>query len=265
MKKNNILPLILGCLLVLSSCLSDKDLPAKEKEGELSTDITKSIVDHSKWDGLLKKYVDKKGYVDYSGFQKDSLNLNKYIDYLAKTPPQENWSIEEQLAYYINLYNAGTVQLIIRHDMPGSIRDIEDNGTGPWQSEFLTIGDKKISLGAVEKAILMPMKEPRIHFAINCASESCPKLLREAYTAENVEELMERATKEFLNGPRNDIKKDTARISSIFQFYPADFKVRHPSVKAYINQYTEAELDENTVLMYIKYDWSLNNQKNPPN
>lgn len=258
------LSVLLILAITLFACKNDKGLPSKEKEQDLSTNLNENIIDHSDWEVLLKKYVDTQGYVDYPGFQKDSTKVNTYLDKLAANPPQESWPIEEQLAYYINIYNAGTVKLITRHNMPGSIRDISVDGKGPWQIEFLTIGDKKISLGTVEKAILQPMKEPRIHFAINCASESCPKLLREAYTAKNVEELMERATKEFMNGPKNEIKKDTAMVSSIFEFYPADFKVKKPSIREYINQYSKIKIGEDTPIKYIPYDWSLNNQKNIP-
>ncbi|WP_452225050.1 DUF547 domain-containing protein [Lacinutrix chionoecetis] len=248
----------------VSSCINDKGLPAKEKETELSTNVQENIVDHSKWDALLKKYVDNKGYVNYVGFQKDSTKLKEYLNLLANNPPKESWPIEEQLAYYINIYNAGTVLLITRHNMPGSIRDISVDGKGPWQIEFIKIGKETVSLTTVEKGILQPMKEPRIHFAINCASESCPKLLREAYTAKNVEKLMERATKEFLNGPKNKITADKPMISSIFEFYPADFKVNDLTIREYINQYSEVKINEDAEIQYIEYDWSLNNQKNIP-
>ena len=253
--------ILLSCILI--ACKGDKGLPSDEKQGELDTNLTTNIVDHSNWDALLKKYVDQEGYVDYPAFQADSVKVNEYMDYLASNVPQESWPIEEQLAYYINIYNAGTVQLIIRNDMPGSIRDITEDG-GPWNKKFVKIGEKTLSLGTIEKGILQPMKEPRIHFAINCASESCPKLLRDAYTAKNVDQLMDRATTEFLNGPKNNISKDKPKVSSIFEFYPADFKLNGLTIREYINQYSDVKINEDATIEYIPYDWSLNNQKSIP-
>ncbi|MBT0607448.1 DUF547 domain-containing protein [Aequorivita echinoideorum] len=263
MRTFNLLIFLVLIAISAVSCKNDKGLPATEKKGELSSDIQENIVNHSEWDALLKKYVDEKGYVDYPGFQSDSLKLNAYMKNLAENPPQESWPIEEQLAYYINSYNAGTVQLIIRNNMPGSIKDITDDG-GPWGTEFIKIGDKTVSLNTIEKGILQPMKEPRIHFAINCASESCPKLLREAYTAKNVDELMTRATNEFLNGPKNQITPNDPKISSIFEFYPADFKVDGKTIIEFINEYSDVKINKDAELNYIPYDWSLNNQQNIP-
>ncbi len=253
-------------LLIATSfvaCKNDKGLPAKEKEGELSDTLNKNIIDHSDWTALLKKYVDDKGYVDYPGFQKDSLKLNSYLQMLAANAPKDSWPIEEQLAYYINIYNAGTVQLIIRNNMPGSIKDISE-GSGPWEIKFVKIGDKTVSLSTVEKGILQPMKEPRIHFAINCASESCPKLQQEAFTAEGMEEMLTKATKEFLKGPKNEISAKEPKISSIFEFYPADFKVDGKTIREFINEYSDVKINEDAKIMYLDYDWSLNDQKKIP-
>src|SRR5690606_8831711 len=109
--------------------------------------------------------------------------LNTYVDYLSTQIPQDNWSKDELLAYYINVYNANTIKLILENYPTKSIKDIKN----PWLKNRVKIGDKDFSLADIENGILRKMDEPRIHFAINCASFSCPKLLNTAYTANNVE------------------------------------------------------------------------------
>jgi hypothetical protein len=104
------------------------------------------------------------------------------------------------------------------------------------------------------------MKEPRIHFAINCASESCPKLLNEAYTTENVMDLMEKATIEFINNPKkNLIKSNAIKISEIFKWYKNDF-TENVTVIDYINKYSTVKINSNTTVNYLNYDWSLNDK-----
>ena len=106
---------------------------------------------------------------------------------LSENEPTEVWSVQELLAYYINTYNAYTVNLILDNYPLKSIKDI----SGPWTKAIIPIGDNKLSLGGLENGILRKMNEPRIHFAINCASYSCPKLLNEAFTASRIDEQLE--------------------------------------------------------------------------
>lgn len=98
---------------------------------------------------------------------------------LSAQAPDKTWSVQELLAYYINLYNAYTVDLILKNYPVKSIKDLN----GPWTKAIVPIGDIRMSLGGIENSILRKMNEPRIHFALNCASVSCPKLLNEAYSA----------------------------------------------------------------------------------
>ncbi len=123
---------------------------------------------------------------------------------------------------------------------------------------FIKIDDKEFSLADIEKGFLQKMNEPRIHFAINCASISCPKLMRDAYTAENVNELMDRAAKEFINSDKNEITENSAKISEIFKWYKKDFLVQTETIIDYINQYSDTKINPSVELNYIEYDWGLN-------
>ncbi|MDX1762548.1 MAG: DUF547 domain-containing protein, partial [Christiangramia sp.] len=137
------------------------------------------------------------------------------------------------------------------------IKDIN----GAWTKEFIKIGETEVSLGAVENSLLRKMNEPRIHFAINCASISCPKLMNRAYTAENMKELLEKATMEFINSDKNDISKNSANLSSIFDWYKGDFTENGQNLIDYVNQYSEVKIRPNANVSFKEYNWELNDQK----
>ena len=228
----------------------------KETTQEMPGLVTSKTLSHNAWNELLQKYVASNGDVDYKGFKKDIRALNDYVKFLATQIPSENWTLNEQLAYFINVYNANTIKLIADNYPTKSIKDIKN----PWLKNRIKIGDKDFSLADIENGVLRKMNEPRIHFAINCASFSCPKLLNTAYTSQNVQELMERATREFINNTsKNKLTKDEVKISEIFKWYKSDF-TENVSVVDYINQYSEIKIFPNAKIDYINYNWSLNEQ-----
>jgi hypothetical protein len=233
--------------------LDDKGLHWEAKTSTLEPQ-SKSILDHTAWDKLLKNYVAENGNVDYKAFRENQGKLRKYIAYLSQNEPKETWPVEEQLAYYINLYNAGTVLLIVENYPVSSIKDIKK----PWGQEFIAVGDKIVSLGAIEHSILRKMEEPRIHFAINCASFSCPKLLNEAYTSRKLEKQLEEVTAGFINSEKNNIKKDEVALSKIFDWYKKDFPNR--DLISYINKYSEVQVADDAKINFMDYDWRLNEQ-----
>ncbi len=244
-----------SCNLISSAGLNSKGLPTPDVSQQISRD-TDPILDHSTWDALLKKHVKANGLVDYNGFKNDRAELDKYLKMLSSQEPTEDWGTNELLAYYINLYNAYTVDLILRNHPLKSIKDIDS----PWTKEFVKIGDTEISLGGIENSILRKMNEPRIHFAINCASISCPKLLNEAYTADKIEEQLERVTREFVNSDKNEISENSAKLSSIFDWYEKDFK-ESGSVLDYINRYSDTTINSGASISYKEYNWNLNEPK----
>ena len=119
----------------------------------------------------------------------------------------------------------------------------------------------KISLSGVENSILRKMKEPRMHFAINCASISCPKLFNEAYTAAKINEQLDRVTKEFINSDKNEISKNSAKLSSIFDWYKKDFTEDGVTIVDFVNKYSDVKIAKGTAVTYQNYNWNLNQQK----
>ena len=223
----------------------------------LQTDIHAEKPDHAEWNDLLKKYVDDTGNVNYKGFKADIQSLEAYISSLANTPPTSSWNKNDKLAYYINLYNAATVKLIVDNYPTKSIKDIPNR----WKKKWITVGNITTSLNDIEHEVLRKMDEPRIHFAINCASYSCPKLLNIAFTAQNMESLLSKTAEDFVNDTkRNRFKNGKAQLSRIFKWYKGDF-TENTSLLEYINQYLENPIDNKASISYLDYDWSLNEAK----
>ena len=249
-----------SCNLLSAAGIGSQGQPTKKVGNNLTSTTANSSVniDHSQWDQLLKKYVNDKGLVNYTGFKKDKAKLDAYLKMLSEKEPSNNWSVQELLAYYINLYNAATVKLIVENYPVKSIKDID----GAWTKGRVSVGDKTLSLGGIENGILRKMDEPRIHFAINCASISCPKLLDEAYTAAKINEQLDRVTTEFINSDKNDISANNPKVSAIFDWYAKDFTVNgKKDVIAYINQFSETKINPGATLSYKNYNWDLNEKR----
>lgn len=248
-----------SCALLSAGGIISQGQPTKKVTQPLTSTTANSAVnvDHSQWDSLLKKYVDANGMVDYEGFQDDRPLLNGYLDFLANLDPNNKWSVQELLAYYINLYNAVTVDLILDNPDVASIKDID----GPWTKGRARVNGRLLSLGGIENGVLRKMNEPRIHFAINCASISCPPLLREAYTASKINEQLEKATEDFIASDKNDITQNALALSAIFKFYTEDFFLDDTkSLIPYINKYSNKKVEMDTPVAFKEYDWGLNKQ-----
>ena len=206
------------------------------------------------WNELLQKYVSDNGNVNYSQLKKEHLKLNNYIKFLSPALPNKTHTKEYTLAFWINAYNAMTIDLILRHYPVKSIKDIKD----PWQQRYWKLGEKWYNLEDIEHQILRKMDEPRIHFAIVCASISCPKLLNEAYTAENLEQQLTNVMKDFLSDTkRNFISKDKLELSKIFQWFTKDFK-QNGSLIDFLNLYSNIEISAKAKTNYKDYNWDLN-------
>ena len=209
---------------------------------------------HQKWDDLLKKYVSENGNVDYKGFKKDQVALESYLELLSKNLPEKSWTKNATLAYWINAYNAFTVKLILDNYPIKSIKKINS----PWDAVFINLGNKKYSLGEIEHKILRKMNEPRIHFAINCASYSCPNLLNEAYTEKNLNNQLDAAAKSFINDKsKNNITANTIEISSIFDWFTGDFKKKGTLID-FLNKYSSVKINAKAKIRYKEYNWNLN-------
>jgi hypothetical protein len=227
---------------------------------------------HELWDTLLKQHVNEEGMVSYTGFIKDSLILNQYLDSLSdRAPDPKSWTKEEQLAYWINAYNAFTVQLVIRNYPIKSIKDIATGLNIPfvsttWDIKFINIGDEIIDLNRIEHGIIRKsFNDARIHFAVNCASMSCPKLRKEAYIGSMLNQQLDDQTLFFLQDPLyNEINAPgRAELSKLFTWFSGDFKKHAGGVIPFINDFLDKPLSKKAKLTYREYDWQLNewNQK----
>jgi len=241
--------------------------------------VTTPPIDHTQWDGLVKKYVDTEGLVNYKGFLEDKKILEDYLQLIStNTPDKKTWSKDEQLAYWINAYNAFTVKLIVDHYPVESIKDIKKGVpfvSTVWDMEFFSIGGKEMNLNDIEHGIIRKeFKEPRIHFAVNCASYSCPPLRNEAFTAANLDAQLTDQLKVFLADTRkNKINNpDKIEISSLFKWYSTDFtdkgffsrifgkKNRDKRLIQFITPYVEEQLTKDTKIEFVDYKWTLNEQ-----
>lgn len=208
---------------------------------------------HNRWNKILQKHVSESGNVDYEGIKNES-EFEVYIDYLCENLPDDTWTREEKLAYWINAYNALTVDLILRNYPIKSIKDIKDS----WDQRLWQFGDKWQNLNDIEHKILREMNEPRIHFAIVCASISCPKLQNEAFTASNIETQLTKATKEFLNdASKNEISEDHIKLSKIFKWFKKDFE-QDGDLIDFLNQYSDVNISSSAKKSFKDYNWNLN-------
>ncbi len=229
-----------------------KEVQQKEKEIETET---VGVVDHAPFGQLLKKHVNARGDVDYDGFKRDQDKLEAYIKTLSANPVSNKMSKNERLAYWINVYNAYTIKLILDNYPIKSIKDIE-NGK-PWDKLFIKLGSTSYSLNDIENNIIRKrFTEPRIHFAVNCAAASCPPLLNDAYYPNTLINQLDERTRSFLKNTKyNTFSTNKIAISKIFEWYGVDFG----DIKSYLSPYVDVNLKDAAVT-YKVYDWSLNKQ-----
>lgn len=220
----------------------------------LSISLQAQKTNHSLWNNFLQKHVSCNGHVDYEAIHKHPEQLEIYLQELTKLVPNQSWTKQETLAFWINAYNAFTIKLIIDNYPIKSIKDIRK----PWDKEFIKIGNKTISLNHIEHEILRKMNEPRIHFAIVCASVSCPKLLNEAYTTENLENQLTRAAKDFLSdSSKNSISTNNLELSKLFKWFGSDF-TKHGSLIDFLNVHSDIQISNDAKIKFKDYNWNLN-------
>ncbi len=240
-----------GCLLCfLILCLTADVLAAQR-------------VDHSIYAGLLKKYV-KDGVVNYQGFKNEESILDQYLKVLEKVD-SKRLSHNEQFAFYINAYNSWTIKLILS-EYPGvkSIKELGSLFKSPWKKKICRIDGGVLSLDDIEHGILRPRyKDPRVHFAVNCASKSCPPLRPEPYRGDDLNRQLDEMTRSFVNDSENNRLKDhTLYVSSIFKWFAEDF---NEDIIGFFFKYAKEDVKEllearrkKIKVKYLDYDWSLN-------
>lgn len=241
---------------------------------------SKVTVDHSRWDRLLKRYGHKDhsglNRVDYRAFKARSHgDLKAYLRGLGVVDVK-TLDRAEQFAFWVNLYNAKTVDVVLDHYPVPSIRNISINEGvlgflkttagvgGPWQAKIVSVGGQRLSLDDIEHGILRPVfMDPRVHYAINCASIGCPKLSRDAFTGANLQVLLDAGARAYVNGPRGvSVDAGGVTASSIYKWFQADFGGSDTGVLAHLRKYASGDLRRRlkgvTRIGAYHYDWALN-------
>ncbi len=227
---------------------------------------------HAAWTELLRRHV-RGGDVDYAGLASaDRTDLDRYVEALSKVCRRDydGWSRAAQLAFWIDVYNAFTVRLVLDHYPLGSIREIGILPGAAFRKAIIPMADlegRTLSLDDVEHRILRPrFEEPRVHFAIVCASRSCPPLRSEAYRAADLDRQLDDQARTFLRDPaknRWDPQTRTLHLSMIFRWFHEDFETAAGSVAGFVARYLEepaasAARQPGVRIAYVDYDWSLN-------
>lgn len=264
------MPIKRALLMVLLSCLTLEASWAKD-------------FDHNVWDSLLKDHVStisdgKATVVDYQGMAQDRHQIKQYLQLLANVEEQQfdQWPTSHQLAFLINAYNAWTVELILTAwpDLD-SIKDLGSWFRSPWRKAFIPLLGQKRSLDDIEHILIRGSNrynEPRIHFAVNCASIGCPPLRPEAYTGDKLAHQLNEQTRLFLSDRNsNRLEGDTLKLSSIFKWYREDFEkgwqefhaledflLAHKDALALPPAVLSKVQTYNIAIEYLDYNWGLN-------
>jgi hypothetical protein len=253
------------------------------------------VFSHHDFDRVLQRFVDHQGLVDYAGLKNDPQDLERYYLLLSTYSPDSHPSlfptVESKLAYWINAYNAAVIKTVLTHYPISSVKDIKppfpffflSNKSGFFVFHRVTFGGRTTNLYYLENGLIRErFIEPRVHFALNCAARSCPRLPKGAFTAEHLDEELDRVTRKFLAEERNlriDDQEKTLLLSSIFKWYQDDFlnwyRRVFPDQRATLINYLTLYLSPEKVadfreksasyqMRFTPYDWRLND-KNEPN
>ncbi|WP_146462110.1 DUF547 domain-containing protein [Rubripirellula tenax] len=241
---------------------------------KVDSSISMDAVDHSAWTSLLKKFVNPLGRVDYRGWKSsagDIRSLDAYLATLSTASLTQKSSKNATLAFWINAYNAVTVRGILREYPTTSIRNHTAKlfGYNIWKDLLLHVGGSTVSLDAIEHQKLRPMGDPRIHFAIVCASIGCPRLLDEAYEADRLDGQLDEAARGFFSLSMNlryDDRSNAFELSSIMDWFGQDFGDGDSAVLKRIAPWIPSGPAKDSAtrgtssIRYMNYDWSLNEQ-----
>ena len=259
-------------LVATTVCLAGSTWTVGRKVAS-SQQVSMDRIDHSAWHTLLQKYVDVRGNVNYTGWKQslaDVRGLDGYLDTLSHASTSLPSSKAGRLAFWINAYNAVTVKGILREYPTTSIRNHTAKvfGYNIWTDLTLIVGGHPVSLEDIEHKLLRKMGEPRIHFAIVCASHSCPRLLNQAYTAQQLEQQLVANTRNFFANRENfQYRNGTFYLSAILDWFAADFGSSDAAILRFISPYLPDKTAQQAAargsgsISHLDYDWSLNDQK----
>ncbi len=222
-----------------------------------------SAQNHSSWTALLKKHVNQNGLVDYPEFKKEIGLLDNYLTDLKNTNPKI-LSASDEKAFWINVYNAFTIKMILDNYPIKSIMDIKYGNKSAWDHPFIKINNKNYTLNEIEKSLLMEKyDDPMIHFGVNCAAKGCPPLRAEAYIGSRVDQQLKQQGVIFLeNKTWNRFEGSIWKLNKIFEWYRSDFESNLGSLEAFIQKLTKVKTDPSPTIKFIEYNWSLNSIHN---
>ena len=265
-------------LIVLCSllCLVEVSIAAPQKNlwprWEANNPESQQIIDHYLFQDFLSRYVitDKNGVnlVKYKNVTAhDRALLENYIIKLSQVLIAQ-YHRTEQLAFWINLYNALTIKIILDHYPVNSILDINISpgwfNKGPWDAKLITVENEKLSLNDIEHRIIRPIwNDPLTHYALNCASYSCPNLEKNPYTGNNLKMALNQAASSYINSARGvSVKNKQLTISKIYDWYQVDFGGNEQAVMMHLEQYASPKLKKQLLdfhkIDHYVYDWALN-------
>lgn len=234
------------------------------------TTITSSLIlNNREWDELLDKYIETVDGVNLFNYglvnSDDKAALDNYVEYLQGVTATK-LNEKEQFAYWVNFYNALTVQIILNHYPVESITEISYGllTYGPWKQELVEVEGLELSLDDIEHKILRPIfNDNRIHYAVNCASIGCPNLQTEAFKVANLDMLLDQGAKQYINHPRGvSVVNGELQLSSIFDWYAEDFGNNDAEIISHLLKFSDPPLKEKlsglSEIESYHYDWALN-------
>ncbi|MFQ5653182.1 MAG: DUF547 domain-containing protein [Planctomycetota bacterium] len=263
------LPLIAVPLLLLATSACSAPRASLEEKHPLTVAVKKGIAegaaafDHSAFDALLKKHVTPDGSVDYEGLRARHKDLGRYLERIGaadlSTLPRD-----ELLAFLINAYNAWTLDLILDHYPLKSIRELDT----PWKKPRCRVGGETVSLDFIEHSLLRVEElfdEPRVHFAVNCASLGCPPLRAGAFTARGISRQLDEAVRAALRNPRQlVVKGDRVGVTAILSWFGSDFTRKHGTLASFLIPHAPPEAAAilrkrgDDAIFFLDYGWELN-------
>ncbi len=257
--------LILG--IVICAAFACAAARAAEDQGNFKS--PGSVSDATQlWGDVLRKFVNAEGYVDFKGLKADHAELDRYVAWVGKVGPQDHPDLfptrDDKLAYYLNSYNAIAMWKVLKAGVPHDLGFFARQFF--FRRDSIAVGGQEYTLTSYETDVIRKLGDPRVHFALNCMSESCPRLPREAFVADGLDQRLDQLARKFFAEPRNvrlDTASKTVHFSEILKFYTDDFLSKAPSLIAYANRYraADAQIPGNYSVEFIDYDWTIIQQR----
>jgi Protein of unknown function, DUF547 len=217
------------------------------------------------WARVLQTYVDAEGRVDFAGIAAHRADLDRFVAYIydngPTTQPQLFATADAVMAYHLNAYNALAMSQVINWGIPKTLKGFAK--VKFFYLHRVQVDGRRISLYAYENDVIRTLADPRVHFALNCMSVSCPRLPREPFLEKTLDAQLDSATRQFFSETRNaniDATTGSVRLSEILKFFREDFLAHAPSLPAYINRYRAMPLPETIAIEFSPYDWTINRQ-----